>query len=250
MRSYSSVLSHVLGSHPEVDGYCETHLRYRFSLDFLRLQWRVRRLTGEPLSGRFVLDKVLHDYPLVPSVLERPKARVIVLLRKPDDVLQSIVHMGTHLDANEQNASVAKATASLRQSRESTYGVGTTRRSTSGIRRVRNADEAHRRCLCSSCRTSSSSRTPLARRYRHFSPYGKAGAPGIRRMRFAVARFAFIAIESRASPFPSSLMIQAEQAYAECFPRAVCIACRCEAAPAAGVRSARTSVWRADHSAK
>src|SRR5262245_13075611 len=33
MRSYSSLLSHVLGSHPEIDGYCETHLRYRSGLD-------------------------------------------------------------------------------------------------------------------------------------------------------------------------------------------------------------------------
>ena len=110
MRSYSSVLSHVLGSHPEIDGYCETHLRYRCSLDFLRLQWRVRRLTGEPLSGRFVLDKVLHNYSLATSVLERPRSRVIFLLRQPIDVIQSIVHMGTHLDTNAQNASVLSAT--------------------------------------------------------------------------------------------------------------------------------------------
>src|SRR5688572_27511814 len=61
MRSYSSVLSHVLGSHPEIDGYCETHIRYRLSLDVHRLGWKVRALTGEPLSGRFVLDKVLHN---------------------------------------------------------------------------------------------------------------------------------------------------------------------------------------------
>ena len=101
MRSYSSVLSHVLGSHPEIDGYCETHLRYRFALDFLRLQWRVRRLTGEPLSGRFVLDKILHNYSLASSVLERPQARVIFLLRQPADVLRSLNGL---LEAGEARA--------------------------------------------------------------------------------------------------------------------------------------------------
>ncbi|MEJ0035109.1 MAG: sulfotransferase [Gammaproteobacteria bacterium] len=110
MRSYSSVLSHVLGSHPQIDGYCETHLRYRFSFDLLRLKWRVRRLTGEPLRGRYVLDKILHNYAVATAILENPNTRAIILLRQPVDVVQSIVHMGRHLDVNEQNANVANAT--------------------------------------------------------------------------------------------------------------------------------------------
>jgi hypothetical protein len=109
MRSYSSVLSHVLGSHPQIDGYCETHLRYRFSFDLLRLKWRVRRLTGEPLRGRYVLDKILHNYPVASAILENPRTRAIILLRQPVDVVQSIVHMGRHLDLNEQNSNVANA---------------------------------------------------------------------------------------------------------------------------------------------
>jgi hypothetical protein len=110
MRSYSSVLSHVLGSHPQIDGYCETHLRYRFSFDLLRLKWRVRKLTGEPLRGRYVLDKILHNYAVATAILENPRTRAIILLRQPVEVVQSIVHMGRHLDLNEQNANVANAT--------------------------------------------------------------------------------------------------------------------------------------------
>jgi hypothetical protein len=110
MRSYSSVLSHVLGSHPQIDGYCETHLRYRFSFDLLRLKWRVRKLTGEPLRGRYVLDKILHNYPVAAAILENPRTRAIILLRQPVDVVQSIVHMGRHLDLNEQNSNAANAT--------------------------------------------------------------------------------------------------------------------------------------------
>ena len=110
MRSYSSVLSHVLGSHPQIDGYCETHLRYRFSFDLLRLKWRVRKLTGEPLRGRYVLDKILHNYSVATAILENSRTRGIILLRQPVDVVQSIVHMGRHLDLNEQNSNVANAT--------------------------------------------------------------------------------------------------------------------------------------------
>ena len=61
MRSYSSLLCHILGSHPQVDGYCETHIKYRTWLDLLRLRSRVVQLTGEPLRGRYILDKVLHN---------------------------------------------------------------------------------------------------------------------------------------------------------------------------------------------
>lgn len=215
MRSYSSVLSHVLGSHPEIDGYCETHLRYRFSLDFLRLQWRVRRLTGEPLSGRFVLDKVLHNYALVSSVLERPQARVIFLLRQPVDVLQSIVHMGTHLDANAQNASVANATA---------YYIKRAKELTVLARRV-GARAAFIESETLMSRTEDTLQflqnfleleTPLERRYRHFP---RTGRPGSGDPSEAIRSGEIRAHRDRKprSAIPASLIDDAEQAYAECF---------------------------------
>ena len=215
MRSYSSVLSHVLGSHPEIDGYCETHLRYRFGLDFLRLQWRVRRFTGEPLSGRFVLDKVLHNYSLTPAVLERPRSRVIFLLRQPVDVLQSIVHMGTHLDANERNASIESATA---------YYVDRLKQLTTLARRMgTRAAFIESETLMS--RTEETLQflqnfleleTPLGRCYRHFPRTGRPGSGDpsdairsgeIRAHRDGKPRYSI----------PSSYIAAAVQAHAECF---------------------------------
>ncbi len=93
MRSYSSVLSHVLGSHPEIDGYCETRLRYRGRFDLLRLRYRVAQLTGEPLRGRYVLDKILHGHRLSDSVLCDPRTVAIFLLRRPEQAVQSILDM-------------------------------------------------------------------------------------------------------------------------------------------------------------
>lgn len=94
MRSYSSLLCHILGSHSEIDGYCETHIKYRWPLDLLRLRRRVVALTGEPLGGRYVLDKVLHDYPVTKSILRSPAARGVVLLRRPGATVRSIMNMG------------------------------------------------------------------------------------------------------------------------------------------------------------
>ena len=111
MRSYSSLLAHVLGSHPEIDGYCETHLRYYFPFDVLRLQWKVRKLTGEPLSGRYVLDKILHNYAISPGILENPRVRAVLLLRQPVEVVQSILHMGMNLDPVARNTNLEHVTS-------------------------------------------------------------------------------------------------------------------------------------------
>jgi hypothetical protein len=96
MRSYSSLLCHILGSHRQIDGYCETHVKYRTRLDLIRLRSRVAKFTGERLRGRYVLDKVLHNYPLTPSVLRSRQTYSIVLLRRPTPTVQSIVNMGLH----------------------------------------------------------------------------------------------------------------------------------------------------------
>ena len=96
MRSYSSLLCHILGSHPQIDGYCETHVKYRTRFDLLRLRSRVVKLTGEPLRGRYVLDKVLHNYPFTSSILRSPNTLSIVLVRRPVPTVQSIVNMGLH----------------------------------------------------------------------------------------------------------------------------------------------------------
>jgi len=94
MRSYSSVLSHILGSHPQINGYCETHTKYRTYFDLWKLHRRVRKLTGEALTGDYVLDKILHDYPMTRSILNSSRTRAIVLVRRPRETVRSIIEMG------------------------------------------------------------------------------------------------------------------------------------------------------------
>jgi hypothetical protein len=96
MRCYSSLLCHILGSHPQIDGYCETHVKYRTRFDLLRLRSRVVKLTGEPLRGRYVLDKVLHNYPFAPNILRSSNTFAVVMMRRPVPTVQSIVNMGLH----------------------------------------------------------------------------------------------------------------------------------------------------------
>ena len=96
MRSYSSLLCHILGSHPQIDGYCETHVKYRSRFDLFRLRSRVVKFTGESLKGRYVLDKVLHNYPFANSIVRSPRTWAVILVRRPIPTVQSIVNMGLH----------------------------------------------------------------------------------------------------------------------------------------------------------
>jgi hypothetical protein len=95
MRSYSSLLCHILGSHVEISGYAEMHVSYRGPLDLLRLRARVARSLGGGLPGRYVLDKVLHnEYAVAPSVIGRADVFPIFLLRRPLPSIASILELG------------------------------------------------------------------------------------------------------------------------------------------------------------
>lgn len=94
MRSYSSVLSHVLGTHPEISGYSESHLKYRHRSDLGTLRWRVARAIGGVPTGRYLLDKLLHNYMLIPRQLrESDRLHALIFLRQPAPTLQSILRM-------------------------------------------------------------------------------------------------------------------------------------------------------------
>jgi hypothetical protein len=112
MRSYSSVLCHVLGSHPEVAGYAEMHQRYDWTLDLFRLRARVSRSLGGELPGRFVLDKVLHnEYSIAPSILARVGISPIFLVRNPADSMRSIIDLGARVPNAEIYADADSASA-------------------------------------------------------------------------------------------------------------------------------------------
>jgi hypothetical protein len=94
MRCHTSLLSHILGSHPDITGHSEMHQGYSNSLDLLKLRCKVSIDNANTLRGRFVLDKVLNDYPLSRRILAAPSTKVIFVLRKPEGAIKSILAMG------------------------------------------------------------------------------------------------------------------------------------------------------------
>ncbi len=94
MRAYSSLIGHILGSHPQINGYYEMHLSYTGpeSLDEqVRLYRQSETLKAE---GVYLFDKLLHnDYSLNTSLLSDIDDRLIVSLRAPGDSLKSILRL-------------------------------------------------------------------------------------------------------------------------------------------------------------
>jgi len=114
MRSYSSLLCHILGSHPEISGYSEAQLSYFGRNDLQRLARTVREHTGEPALKRYVLDKLLHNKrEIAPDILRRPDVRCLFLLRNAPDTIASILNMAHALQSTGDYSDPARVVAYL-----------------------------------------------------------------------------------------------------------------------------------------
>jgi hypothetical protein len=106
MRSHSTLLAHILGSQPEIDGYSELHRSYESQLELREMTRRIEEATGRRRRGRYALDKLLHNTGRIDAAtLRRDDVKVIFLIRNPVDTIPSIVRMSRALDRSLPEAS-------------------------------------------------------------------------------------------------------------------------------------------------
>jgi len=94
MRAFTSLAGHILGSHPQINGYYEMHISYE-DAPALRKQLEVFR-QGDVLkeNSRYLFDKLLHnDYLLKPERLGPAELKLLVALAEPERTISSIVHL-------------------------------------------------------------------------------------------------------------------------------------------------------------
>lgn len=93
MRSGSTLLSHILVSHPDFDGAGETHTFYKAPEDLGRLVPRTCELLRKlQVTSKYVVDKITMDQYLSDEVLALlPIHKSIILFRKPEAALKSII---------------------------------------------------------------------------------------------------------------------------------------------------------------
>ncbi len=94
MRSRSTVLSHILGSNPEIIGYSELQLAYANKLSILNMKVKLMKEFKIKFRNKYLLDKILHNhFSISPRILTNYNPKIIILLRKPEDTLKSLYNL-------------------------------------------------------------------------------------------------------------------------------------------------------------
>ena len=111
MRAYSSLIGHILGSHPLVNGYYEMHLSYSRA-SHLDEQLSLYRQTEQLKPGSvYLFDKLLHnDYALDTGILAGTDYRILMSIRAPEYGLKSIISLFQGKQSDEPYADPDQAT--------------------------------------------------------------------------------------------------------------------------------------------
>jgi hypothetical protein len=99
MRSGSTLLVHLLSSHPKIAGFGEVGIMYRSPAELDELLLKLSDFYKQPrLTQTFALDKLLQNVLLEDrSILNRDDVYPLFLLRDPEQALPSIGHVYTHV---------------------------------------------------------------------------------------------------------------------------------------------------------
>ena len=111
MRAFTSLAGHILGSHPQVNGYYEMQISYEDAATLGRQLAMYQQ--GDVLKGnsRYIFDKLLHtDFQLRLDQLGINAAKVLVSLRDPAHTIRSIINLFTKKQINDLYASPPEAT--------------------------------------------------------------------------------------------------------------------------------------------
>ena len=110
MRAYTSLAGHILGSHPQIDGYYEMHLGYEEPAALDRQRESFLQDHAFKPGSRYLFDKLLHnDYRLRPERLGLADIKILVALAEPERTIQSIVHLFAQKQIDDLYASPREA---------------------------------------------------------------------------------------------------------------------------------------------
>jgi len=102
MRAFSTLISHILGSHPDISGHIENHIEYKNTFDLLKLRHRVASVSGCGLEGSYVLEKIVHNYEISDSIINRSDTKFCLTIREPLPTLKSIISMKMRFDGKDE----------------------------------------------------------------------------------------------------------------------------------------------------
>ena len=103
-RSGSTMVSHVLQTHPDIIGFGEHHEGYETQSDLEALATRNAFFDRSPATTRrYTMDKIVwNHHELSDTVLHDPATRFVFLAREPEATLESYRRMFTDMTTDER----------------------------------------------------------------------------------------------------------------------------------------------------
>lgn len=93
-RSRSTLLSHILGSNPFINGYYEIHMAYYSQWSIYKARYQFASEHVLKPSALYYLDKNLHNENFMSKkVISSPKTKLIFLVREPVSSINSLYIM-------------------------------------------------------------------------------------------------------------------------------------------------------------
>jgi hypothetical protein len=103
MRSFTSMLSHILGSHPEICGASELYQPYHDRRDLLKMRYKAYWYSDQKAKVRYFFDKVLfNEFPISDRVLNLPDVKIVFMIRKPAPTIASLVRLAAEFGAKSE----------------------------------------------------------------------------------------------------------------------------------------------------
>jgi len=110
MRAYTSLAGHILGSHPQINGYYEMHLSYEGASALDRQRELYLQSDALKPDSRYLFDKLLHnDYRLLPERLGLADMKILISLAEPEHTIKSVVHLFAQKPVEDLYASPVEA---------------------------------------------------------------------------------------------------------------------------------------------
>lgn len=110
MRAFTSLAGHILGSHPQINGYYEMHISYADAAALDRQLALFQENDALKPNSRYLFDKLLHnDYALMPERLGLQNPKILVSLLEPEQTIKSIVDLFAQKTGEDPYASPSGA---------------------------------------------------------------------------------------------------------------------------------------------
>lgn len=108
MRSNSSLLGHLIGSHPEINGYYEVQQDYLTSSDFLLQKIKFAMANIVKPNSRYFFDKLLHNGVNIDcNLVAQKNAVVFISLRDVNATIPSIMKLAKQENWRDQSEEYA-----------------------------------------------------------------------------------------------------------------------------------------------